>query len=237
MGITVVYDATHTNIASLPPNSHVAGYVTGRPDVAWTTEDFNAHPSAIRIDQSPTPSVWDATADVDDYERAAVTLGELAPRAKLRRVSFNNGTRSGQREPLVYMSASKVTEVANALVNGGVTSGVGLWVANWNLTDPQAVAEITSASGPFPIRGVQFHNAGTYDVSVFSTEWLNNVSGKALNTVKPNIDVSGFQFDWRYCSKCGALVHKGVSQPCAAGGTHELSHSHNYGLTWDDQVS
>ena len=233
MSITVVYDATHTNIAALPPNSTVAGYVTGTPDVAWSVDDFKAHPTAIRIDQSPTPTVWDATADTDDYERGAVGLSELGPRAKLRQVAFKSGIRPGQREPLVYVSANNVSAVANALVSSGVTNGVGLWVANWNLTEPQAIADVVSASGPFPIRGVQFHNAGKYDVSVFDSSWLNNVSGKPLSLVA----ASGFQFGWRFCDKCSVLFHVTGPMKCAAGGVHDTKHSHNYAISWDDAVT
>lgn len=237
MGITVVYDSTHANIAALPPNSVVAGYVTGTTDVAWSGDDFKAHPSAIRIDQSPVSTVWDATADVDDYERGAVSLNELAPRAKLRMVSFNSGTRAGQREPLVYVSANNVSAVANALVSGGVTNGVGLWLANWNLTEPQAISDVTAASGPFPIRGVQFHNAGKYDVSVFDSNWLANVSGKKSAQGKTGSEVFGLQFGWKFCDKCSSLCHDSGPMKCAGGGTHDLSRSHNYAISWDDAVA
>lgn len=231
MGITVVYDATHANVSALPMNSQVAGYVTGSSDIAWTSSDFLVHPGAIRIDQSPSSSVWDATADVDDYESGAVALMELAPRAKLRMAAYRAGTRPGQRSPLVYMSASNVTAVVNALIAGGVSSGVGLWVANWNLTEPNAVLDVLSGSGPFPIRGVQFHNAGAFDMSVFDSDWLANVSGKAIHAP---VAGSGLQFGWRFCAKCSSLVHNTGPMKCAGGGTHELNESHNYGISWDD---
>ena len=178
MGFTILYDATHANTGSLPAGGMYAGYVTGSGDIPWNAEDWAKFPNAVRIDQTPASSPWDATADVDDMERGAVTLPELAPRAKLRIASFHNGTRPGQREPLVYASASNITPVANALIAGGVTSGVGLWVANWNLTEPEAVAEVLAASGPFPIRAVQYRNAGAFDMSVVDTGWLSTVSGK-----------------------------------------------------------
>jgi murein L,D-transpeptidase YcbB/YkuD len=31
---------------------------------------------------------------------------------------------------------------------------------------------VVDASGPFPVIGVQFRNAGSFDVSVFSSDWL-----------------------------------------------------------------
>lgn len=231
-GFTVVYDATHDDIASLPPNAHYMGYVTGSGGVPWTDADFAAKPTAIRLDQTPASTPWDATADGDDMERGAVTLPELAPRAKLRMASFKQGIRPGQRTPFVYMSQIDVTPVVNALIAGGVNSGVGLFIANWNLTDAQAVAEVMAAAGPFPIIGVQFHNAGNYDVSIVSTAWLNNVSGAQVSP-SPTVH-SGIQDGWRFCPKCSALVHDTGRGICAGGGTHEIEQSHNYSVSWND---
>lgn len=178
-GIDIVYDVTHTNIGSLPGHASYAGYVTGSGGVAWTDADFAKFPDAIRIDQTPVGGKWDNLADVDDYERGAVQLNELAPRAKERMAAFKGNARPGQRSPVVYASASNIPDVANALVHGGVTSGVGLWVANWNLSESAAIADVLAGSGPFPIVLVQFHNAGKFDISVASIAWLTNRSGQA----------------------------------------------------------
>lgn len=186
-GIDIVYDATHANVPHLPPNASYAGYTTGGAEIAWTSEDWTAHPDAIRIDQSPVAGVWDATADCDDYENGAVTLGELGPRAKLRMASFRNATRPGQRTPIVYASASNLTAVANALVAAGVDSGVGLWVAHWNVTEPTAIAAVLAAAGPFPIHGFQFTNEGTFDISVFSVAWLTQRSAVPVKGPVPTL--------------------------------------------------
>ena len=50
-------------------------------------------------------------------------------------------------------------------------------MANWNLTEAEASALVAHAGGPYPIIGVQFRNAGLYDLSVFSGPWLAAVSG------------------------------------------------------------
>jgi hypothetical protein len=184
----VVYDATHANIGSLPDKATYAGYVTGTSDVVWTDADFKAHPDAIRIDQTPVGTPWDALADGDDYERGAVTLGELPVRAKLRMHAFNSNARPGQRRPFVYASASNLTPVANALVAGGVTSGVGLWVAHWTGSFVDGINAVRTASGPFPIIGFQLENAGPFDVSVFATAYLTTRSG----VPKPPVTVDGF---------------------------------------------
>jgi hypothetical protein len=67
--------------------------------------------------------------------------------------------------------------VVNALVNGGVSSGVGLWVANWNLTETQAIADVQNASGPFPIIGIQYSNGTYYDYDAWANPWLLGRSG------------------------------------------------------------
>ena len=70
------------------------------------------------------------------------------------------------------MSQSQVTEVVNALIAGGISSGAGLWIAHFGLTQAQATQMVLTASGPFPVIGVQFRNTPEFDVSVFSSDWL-----------------------------------------------------------------
>lgn len=184
----VVYDATHANIGNLPDAASYAGYVTGSPDIVWTDADWKAHPNAIRIDQTPAGTPWDALADGDDYERGAVSLPELPVRAKLRMHAFNSNARPGQRRPFVYASESNLTDVANALVHGGVTSGVGLWVAHWTGSIIDGINAIKGRNGPFPIIGFQFVDPGPFDISVFATAYLNDRSG----VVKPLPSIGGY---------------------------------------------
>lgn len=197
MSIRIVYDVTGDNFGHQPPGP-LALYVTGSQGIPATAAQLQAHPEAVLIDQTPASGQWDARADVDDFENGAVQLNELAPRAKERQASFHSVGRLGQRSPAIYMSASNVTEVANALIAGGVTSGVGLWVANWSLTEPEAITEITNAAGPFPIIGVQFHNAGLFDISVFSGTWLDTRAASKPPPTKPTpppgFDGSGWQW-------------------------------------------
>jgi len=171
-----VYDATHAGIASLPPGQH-AGYATGTGTVPWTAADWAAHPGAVRIDQSPVNTALDELCDVLDMERGAATIADCAPWAEGAAANFAAARRPGQRHPAIYMSLSNVTPVVNALVTAGITSGPGLWIANWNLTEPEARALVAFAAGPFPVIGVQYGTRGDYDVSVFSAAWLAAVSG------------------------------------------------------------
>jgi hypothetical protein len=176
--LTIVHDATHANIAHLPPGPS-AGYTTGTPDIRWTTTDWQHHPAALRIDQDTSAS--DTTADVLDVERGAATPADCPGWYKRAEASYKAATRPGQRHPAIYTSAANVTAVVNALITGGlitvgVRSGPGLWVANWNLTDAQAAGEVVAAAGPFPIIGVQFHSGAFYDTSVFAAAWRSAVS-------------------------------------------------------------
>lgn len=173
----VGYDVTGANIAHAPQGAPLASYVTGTGPVPAPPSFWAANPGAVRIDQTPAGTGWDALADVDDYERGAVTLAELAPRAQARMDAFARAARPGQREPAVYASASSITPVVNALIGGGVTSGVGLWVANWSIGEATALADVLNASGPFPIVAVQYASGQFYDTNVFSEAWLGRVSG------------------------------------------------------------
>lgn len=173
---TVVgYDCTGSNITHLP-QGQAAGYVTGSAGVPWTAADWEAHPGAVRIDQSPASTVWDATCDVQDYESGAVTLAELAPRAKVMLAAYQAGVRPGQRSPAIYASESNITSVVNALKAGGITSGIGLAVADYSVTKDQAEAAVADASGPFPVIWYQYADQGAYDEGIFSVPWLNTVS-------------------------------------------------------------
>lgn len=176
MGTTVVLDCTGSNLGKfqLPAGALYAGYDTGSSGIAWTPAQYAAHPGTVHIDQDAAAS--DYTADVLDVERGAATPAECARWYQAALARFNAGSRPGQRHPSIYMSAASVTAVVNALAAAGVKSGPGLWVANWNLSDAAAVAEVLAAAGPFPVIGVQWRNAGLYDASVFSTAWLSAVS-------------------------------------------------------------
>lgn len=177
MSIVIVHDCTHQNIGHLP-GGQAAGYDTGSGGIAWTNADWSAHPGALHIDQD-----WkagDTLSDILDVENGAATNNEAAHWYSVAMSNFLLAKRPGQRKPCIYTSQSNVTALANQLIADGVKSGPHLWIANWNLSDPQAAAEVAAASGPFPIAGVQFtdnqQSGGFYDTSVFSSSYLAEVS-------------------------------------------------------------
>ena len=171
-----VCDATRANIGHLP-HGQAAGYATGSGDVPWTAADWAAHPGAVRIDQAPVNTPLNELCDVLDVERGAATLADCAPWCEAATANVAAGKRPGQRHPAIYMSLSMVTPVVNALIAGGITEGPGLWIAHWGITEAEARTVVQIAGGPFPVIGVQYRNAGLYDVSVFSRPWLAAVSG------------------------------------------------------------
>lgn len=190
MSIVIGYDATHANIARLPKGAQAAGYTTGSPDIKWTAADWAAHPGALRICQDALAS--DTTADYLDIERYAATNGEAARWYRAALASYHAAKRPGQRWPALYTSASNVTPLVNALKADGVASGPKLIIANWNLTQAQAIAEvITGVFGSFSVVGVQFADPGPYDINVFSRAWLDTVSGQPPPALPPSTDWMG----------------------------------------------
>ena len=173
MSITFVRDATHRNVNSIPTGILAALYTTGSSDIKATPDDFAKHPNAVRICQDHGS---DDTADILDVEDFAATPNDAANWVPRARHSFNTSKRPGQRWPAIYMNRSTLTPVANALTNAGLTN-VPLWIAHPGMPQADAIADIASASGPFPVVAFQIRFETTTDFSVFSTEWLNRRSG------------------------------------------------------------
>jgi len=184
MGISLVYDVTATFLVNVPGGVPLAGYTTGTPDIQWSASEFAARPGTIRICQDS--GATDHTADVLDVESGAATFRDCAPWVEAAQNNYSAGVRPGQRRPAIYCSASNVSDVVNALIAGGVKSGVGLWVANWNLSEATAIADVRAASGPFPIEAIQFTDmggGGDFDINEFSDEYLSTQSGLSGDTV------------------------------------------------------
>ena len=188
MSIVIAFDCIRANIGSAP-DGLLAGYTTGTPDIRWADSDWAAHPDAVRIDQDPAAS--DGTADVLDVEAGAATLASIPGWAARALASYKAAKRPGQRTPVIYMSQVNVTPVANVLTGAGMADGsVGLFIANWNLTQAQAAAEVLAASGPFPVHGLQFRNAGWFDIDVFSAAWLGARSAAPQAAIGPPRNVA-----------------------------------------------
>jgi hypothetical protein len=168
-GFTFVDDATRAFIGSTPAGANLAGYTTGSSGIGWFSADWAAHPTAVRVDQDWQAS--DATADVLDVEGGAAVPGECAGWVRRALANYAAAVRPGQRQPAIYMSLSQVATVTSALHAGGVTGGVTLWIADWMNNQAQAQAMIGTTYSGFPVSGVQYRNAGAYDMDVFDATW------------------------------------------------------------------
>lgn len=229
MDLTTVWDCEGATLASLtiPPGVLMAGYITGSGPVPWTAAQFAAHPTAIRIDQSPVDTPFDETADMIDVEPQAGTVPGVPEWVHGAWTSYRTGQRPGQRTPTVYVFQSELTPVANTLDAAGITSGVNFYLSE-PMPEHAAMSLLENAGGPFPLVGVQYEFNDNYDVSLVSTGWLNNVSANApAPAPKP-----GTQSGWRYCSKCKGLFYgpEEAASHCPVGAQHNGSQSHSYNL-------
>lgn len=176
-GVTLVNDATHQNISHLPPGMG-AGYSTGSVDVKWTNADWASRPNAIRYCQD---SGSDVTADLIDVERFAATVANAVSWLPKAQAAYRAVKRPGQRWPGVYISYSRLTELANGLAAAlPKLTYVPLVLARWDNNEAADAATILARSGPFPIVGFQYANAGLYDQEVISSDWLNEVAHIAI---------------------------------------------------------
>lgn len=181
-GVTLGADVISANLHLVPPRAFpVLGlYVTqaggGTGYIAATQAQLAEYPDCVKISQLPAGDpFW---ADVLDFEAGAATVAEIPQWAAGAQESYHAGTHPGQRMPTVYVSASNVHVAVNALVSGGIKGGVGIGLANWNLTEPQAAQDVIDRAGPFPIVWVQYADPGLWDLDIFATAWLNARSGK-----------------------------------------------------------
>lgn len=199
------FDVTAANYDARPTAGQIALYVTGTSAIVATAAMLDDNPSAITINQSGGSVV----ADIYDVESGAVTLAELPGlinQARLARLTGN-----GRRNPGVYCSEDNVTPVVNALTAAKL-SGVPLWIADYNYTSAQAVSELQSSSGPYPVIGYQYHDAGNYDEDVWLESWVSEVSQ------------IGTQTGWSWCAKCQGLFYgpHAADSHCPAGGAHTV---------------
>jgi hypothetical protein len=152
----IMGDAIHDNVPALAAIKGelqlAAGYVTGTPDIQWTSADWAefAGLSLVTIDQgangSPVPS-----ADVRDVETGAWT-----PEAA---VNLEGWTAA---QPTIYCSLDTLPQVTAAGWRGAV------WVADWTGSPP---AEPPAGQGATVV-AVQYASLADYDLSVvFDPNW------------------------------------------------------------------
>jgi hypothetical protein len=141
MSYVVMLDTIGGNVPSIPVSTEkVAGYVTGTNgsdgsvDIIWDSADWSRFPTAgkVRIDQSPTLSEWDG-ADVFDVETGAATIATAVSRAKEREAKG--------WYTFIYISQGAYSTLTEAVKAAGLKK-VQYWVANWNLSEDEAAAQL-----------------------------------------------------------------------------------------------
>ena len=184
--VTIGFDATWADMSSLPLGAQWAGYSTGTGIVPWPRAWLDAHPGVLRICQDP--DLTDDTADYGDIEWQAGLVDQAPGFITRARAAWHAAKRPGQRWPGLYVNGSNLHPVANALVAARIPPPVPVILADWNLSQAAATADVLAAiamlaSGtpdPFPIVGIQFTDPGPYDIDVYSSAWLANVSRKPV---------------------------------------------------------
>lgn len=141
MSYEVMLDTIGGSVSGIPANcGKVAGYVTGTDgtggttDIKWNSADWARFPTAgkVRIDQSPTLSAWES-ADVFDVETGAATIATAVARAKQREAKG--------WYTFIYISQGNYSTLTEAVKNAGLKK-VQYWVANWNLDESEAAAQL-----------------------------------------------------------------------------------------------
>lgn len=183
-----MYDATTLDVSTLPVGQQAAGYTTG-VDVAWTEAQFAAHTSpypAVRIDQDT--GAKDYTADILDVETNAANLTEIVRWITNARVSFNDGTRPGQRWPGIYCGLNNLDQAVANLTAANITD-VPFGIPD--LTNrADAVTKVSTATGPYYRVWQQYLFGNTYDSGIVSVPWLTKVSTTMTDPTPPKVPAS-----------------------------------------------
>lgn len=179
MSVTLGADATWDNFSRLPaiPGLQKATYSTEvgtTAGIAAPRSFLNANPLVLAYCQDP--GATDPTASVLDVESGAATIEDIPDWLGRSRANWHAGTTPGQRWPAIYLNGSNLTAAANIIVAAKIVTPVPVILAKWGIGQAAATADVNSASGPFPIAGLQFADPGPFDWDVYSTAWLANVS-------------------------------------------------------------
>ena len=183
MSYVSMIDAIHAYVTNVPAGTpKVAGYVTGTPDIVWTSADWARFPGSghVRIDQSPALAHWaSGAADVADMENGAASQGSVIAEALERKAK---GWLS-----FVYVAEGNFASLQAAVNAAGLEGHVQFWLANWNLNEAEAAAQLTGdvvaiqyaspSSNPDTVvpGGTQTLSQANLDLSVTVPSWFQHI--------------------------------------------------------------
>jgi hypothetical protein len=160
--VVTMFDTIHEFASIIPADApKVAGYVTGSPGVRWTAEDWVRF-SGVKVGINQMPGSDPLLGDVFDVEPGAWTPAKAVQASRERWARGLDVT--------LYCSQTDATELVNACMEAGVTSG-NLWVANWFLSEAEATDMVVHRHRPWPIQAVQWAGEAPYSLSVTAPGW------------------------------------------------------------------
>lgn len=159
MPLVTMYDTIGRDSMRIPGGAEkVAGYVTGTPDIIWTSADWQrfARAGRVRIDQSQQGAAY-ATGNADVYD-IEVLAGSPAMFAALA------VERHGRRWPNCPYGSTAALQAAAAALDtihyagapAGWWHGMDAWLANPNLSMAEATDLIGKPFFGFTLRAVQW---------------------------------------------------------------------------------
>lgn len=154
--VDTIHDTAHNIPVSNERIAKVAGYCTGSSDVRWVETDWLRFPhyTHIRIDQSPAFNPFPSNYDVRDVEPNACPPRIAAQEAAIRFEKYRLRT-------VCYVDITEEPNLAadliSALARQAIPEGnVLFWLANWNLDEAEAIAQVGTRMEGFEIIGVQW---------------------------------------------------------------------------------
>lgn len=181
-------DTVHASVGlDLAYFEYVAGYVSGTPEIKWTTGDWGlfGHSRKIRIWQGEGPLPALDGYDVIDVENGAVTVAHAA-------TEIADRVMGGFQWTTVYGTDATLKAVAKAVQVYGhdVWNGhVNCWLADWSLNLEEAMKIIGKQVHGMTCVGVQWASPTSNPNTI-----LPGSSGKTLR--EANVDLSIVDAGW-----------------------------------------
>ena len=230
--VTYLTDATHDNVSHIPSNvGYVGGYVSGTPDIRWSSDDWARFPNArrLRIYQGygPPPAISDY--DEIDVETNAVTPQEAAQLVRARVLGGVKWTGIYADDSNAAATAAAIQALGDNIWNGHVV----LRLADWSLSHAEAVAKIGTHIHGMSCVAVQFASPTSNPHTL--------IPGTDVTLSQANVDLNVVDATWIPSQGWGANITGPAVPPVQAmqamavilpsGATKRLMSSDG-GVTW-----
>ena len=230
--VTYLTDATHSNVSRIPTDAgYVGGYVSGTPDIRWTSDDWARFPNArqLRIYQgygTPPPI---ADYDEIDVESGAVTPQEAAQLVRARVLGGVQWTGIYAGDSNAAATAAAIQALGDNIWNGHVV----LRLADWSLSHADAAAKIGTHIHGMSCVAVQFASPTSNPHTL--------IPGTSVTLSEANVDLNVVDATWIPSRGWGANITGPAVPPIQAmqaiavilpsGATKRLMSSDG-GATW-----